>query len=329
MAGYLSRLLALLFCSLLLGGHAIAASEDTALEEVVVVGKRPGPPLWQVIAPPAGEGATRSVLWVFATLKPLPVSLEWDDEPIGWLLKEAGVYLAPPEASASTSNPLKALGVLRRFNKLKRLPAGQRLADVLPATLAQRLNEATARYAPKRRDLSKLRPRYAAEALLEEAYDRSGLTADLELERRLRKLVRRAKVPVVEHVASVDLATALAIVEQVTPAASQACLATTLSTIERDLAAARNRALAWADGDASSLRAMDFPDLSASCVQNVYNSPAAQAARAKSRAAWLASARRALAEHPLSLASLPARELFAEEGLLAELKAAGYEVRGQ
>lgn len=56
------------------------------IEEIVVIGKRPGPPLWKVTN---GD----SVLWIFGTLHPLPKSLEWDSESEEWVISQSREYL--------------------------------------------------------------------------------------------------------------------------------------------------------------------------------------------------------------------------------------------
>ena len=55
-------------------------SGDEPIEEVVVVGKRPGPPLWKVTN---GE----HTLFILGPLEPLPKSLEWDSESVAWIIE--------------------------------------------------------------------------------------------------------------------------------------------------------------------------------------------------------------------------------------------------
>ena len=121
------------------------------LEEVVVVGKRPGPPLWRV------KDGDRT-LWVFGTLSPLPKSLQWEPQSVDWIVSQSQAYLSAPERSASTRNPIKAIGVLRKLRKLKKLPNSQKLDDVLPAELFRRFADAKARFAPRDDQLLRLRP---------------------------------------------------------------------------------------------------------------------------------------------------------------------------
>ena len=49
------------------------------IEEIVVIGKRPGPSLWKVTN---GD----NVLWIFGVHHPVPKSLEWDSESVEWVI---------------------------------------------------------------------------------------------------------------------------------------------------------------------------------------------------------------------------------------------------
>ena len=58
-----------------IGAFAVAnlsnVPEAKLIEEVVVTGIRPGPPLWKV-------KHEDHVLWVFGTVTPIPKRMEWD-----------------------------------------------------------------------------------------------------------------------------------------------------------------------------------------------------------------------------------------------------------
>ena len=69
-------------------------SNRSVIEEVVVVGRRPGPPLWKV-------EHNGHVLWLFGLVDPVPAKLEWDEASVAHLLTESGALLMPPAVSAS------------------------------------------------------------------------------------------------------------------------------------------------------------------------------------------------------------------------------------
>ena len=77
-----------------LGLTAIAASQapphaDAAtIEEITVIGRYPGPPLWRVSS---GE----HVLWIFGDLTPVPKGLDWDPRNAERVLDRADGVIGP------------------------------------------------------------------------------------------------------------------------------------------------------------------------------------------------------------------------------------------
>ncbi len=95
------------------------------IEEIIVIGKRPGPPLWKVTN---GD----NVLWIFGILHPLPKSLEWDSESVEWVISQSREYLSGISVGLVERNPLKAYRLFRKMKKLRKNPNGETLQDVLP-----------------------------------------------------------------------------------------------------------------------------------------------------------------------------------------------------
>ncbi len=95
---------------------ALADAETT--EEVVVVGKRPGPPLWKVVK---GE----HTLFIFGSLDPLPKSLVWDSASVDWIISQSDEFISAPSFGTGTANPFRAIRALREIRKLERLPKGR------------------------------------------------------------------------------------------------------------------------------------------------------------------------------------------------------------
>ncbi len=306
-----------------LTANAAALATTTAtLEEVVVTGKRGGPPLWRV-----NHGANQ--LWIFGLVDPLPKSLDWDNTSVKAILADSTLYLAPPGVSASVNNPFKAIGVLRRYGKLKRLPKPQQISDVLPAPAYQRLLGLARQLGLPSKSYQRLRPMYAAEAITERVWAKTKLESSERMQNKVRRLAKQQGVPIVEHQVEVDIEAALAILDDVTPQAEIKCLQTTMDALSGDLAAARLRAAAWADGDASLLKKLDYPKVRTACSAGLFTSPQALAALSQARQSWLASATQALNQHQTSFASLPMAALVRPDGMLAELQRQGFSVRGQ
>ncbi len=302
--------------------NRVEHSANDLVEELVVTGKRPGPPLWRV----SNNGST---LWIFGVPDTLPKKLVWDPASVNAIMQDSQAYLSPPDISASVSNPLRAIGVLRAFGKLKKLDNNQQLHNVVPDPLYTQFTAAAAQFRLPLRRTKKLRPMYAAEALTEQALKKSGLRDSEHLEEQIRKIAKRRKVPVISSSRSIDMDKLFEILESPSLEAELACLQITVEAVATDLQQAVLRAQAWADGDALLLSSLDYPDVNSSCVQNLFSSPAAVAVMAQANQAWLTSATRVLATHETSFASLPMRELVREDGLLKQLEQRGFKIRGQ
>ena len=99
-AGRSHRLVAPLLCGLVLahGNPAAAQSpsvERNTIEEITVIGRYPGPPLWKVAS---GE----HVLWIFGELSPVPKELDWDPRNAERVIDNAAVVIGAPRVSAPT-----------------------------------------------------------------------------------------------------------------------------------------------------------------------------------------------------------------------------------
>ena len=315
-------ILGLLLCTLTSGSIASGRANNLVIEEVVVTGKRPGPPLWQVTK---GD----HTLWLFGTPRLIPKSLNWDSASVDWMISQSHRYIAPPQVMAQTSNPIKAMGVMSDLAKLKRLPKGLDLETVVGAPLYRDLVVALEPLNLKPAKLSRLRPMFAAEKIQEQGLKVAGLRVSERIERTLQKMVKRHDVPVIETTSHASIDEMLDVLSTIPMESEIACLATTVDSIRTDLAAASSRALAWAEGDVTALQKLNYPDVNASCSRGIYNTPSAAALRVKTRRIWLEAAMDSLATFPTTFASLPIEELVRSDGLLSDLRQRGYQVRGQ
>ena len=118
----------------------------------------------------------------------------------------------------------------------------------------------------------------------------------------------------------------LADLEEVTPETELKCFETAVTTIETDLDAMKARANAWALGDVEALRRFDYPDPQGDCLAMLVSAAGLDELRGRVYAQWLAEAEAALAANETSFAVLPMRELFAADGLFAQLAAKGYAI---
>src|SRR5690242_1989045 len=137
-----------LFAALVLTQAAAAQTggdERVTIEEITVIGRYPGPPLWKVTS-----GA--HTLWIFGELNPVPKGLDWDPRNAERVLDRAGGVIGGPRVSAMTFNPIRLFRLARAARKLVRLPEGTTLADQMPAELYARYTALRALYLPKVED---------------------------------------------------------------------------------------------------------------------------------------------------------------------------------
>ncbi len=315
----MALLIALLGLALLGASDAVGAGqpglqEDAiAIEEVVVIGRRPGPPLWKIAH---GD----HVLWLFGLVDPIPEELQWDEASLAHLFSEADVLLLAPSVSASVSNPLRLVGLLRKLRRVQRLPRRSTLADVIPSELAVSLDQVLRRMNLSPRPYRRLRPMHAAQAMRERALQRVGLGSSDRIEKTIRRMARRQGVRVVQPTLEHDPAAALSALDAVPDNEQILCLQVTVAALARDTQAAIDRAQAWADGDAQALAALDYPDPLSACGAGLFDSTTLQPVIAEAEQRWLDAAASALAMHKVTIAVLPVRELVSKRGLRVRLE---------
>lgn len=294
-------------------------ADGSPIEELTVIGRYPGPPLWKVSA---GD----HTLFVFGELSPLPKGLDWDPRNAERVLDRAGAVIGAPRVSAATLNPIRLFKLFRAARRLARNPKGTTLADQLPADLHARYAALSARYRSDGDDDGELRPALAALRLYGAALDDVGLTTDTRVGKTINRLMRRSRAEEAEILVETEPEIVLDELAEVTREAELACFASIMTSIETDLAAMKERANAWALGDVAALERFDYPDAQGDCLAMVLSADGLAEMRDELYANWLTEAERALAAHATSFSVLPMRELVAADGLLAQLAARGYTV---
>jgi TraB/PrgY/gumN family len=319
--------LSLVWLTLLLGLAPVSAQLDsvaesppTGIDEFTVIGRYPGPPMWKV-------SSGTHALWIFGNLTPLPEGLSWDPRNVERVIERAQAVIGEVEFSAPTYNPFKIIGLVRQARRLSRNADGAALVDVLPPDLNARYRALHARYTPRDRGSEKLRPALAVLRIYDAALDDAGLTTDRErVSKEIRRIVRKNDVATKRLKFVLEAEDVLADLKEVTPEAELKCFETTITTIETDLDAIKARANAWALGDVDALEQFDYPDPQGDCLAMLVSSAGMEELRTNVYAQWLVEAEGALAANETSFAVLPMRELFAADGLLAQLATKGYAI---
>jgi uncharacterized protein YbaP (TraB family) len=314
--------LAALLTALALAAPAAAQSdgdEHPTIEEILVIGRYPGPPLWKVTS-------GLRTLWVFGELSPVPKGLDWDPRNAERVLDRAGVVIGSPRVSAMTLNPIRVFKLYRGARRLVRLPDDTTLADQMPAELYALRGAAHALLAQVDDEDEDVRPALAVLQLYRAALDDTGLTSDSGVGKTIARKMRRSKAEEADVVVETEPETVLDELKKITPEAELDCFESVLTSIETDLDGMKERANAWAIGDVEALKRFDYPDSQGNCLDALATVEGFADLRDELYRKWLSEAERALATYDTSFSVLPMWELVADNGLLAQLAARGYTV---
>lgn len=322
---------------LLLVAERVPAQAEDPLEVIVVTGRQPGPPLWRV-----SHGD--HVLHIFPVFSPVPKGMIWDSDRVAHVLAQSQEVLLAPDIDADFSvalmlNPLNLFRGPRLLRQLARNPDGAALRDVLPPELFVRYEALKAQYFPRDREGEQLRPLVAGSRLVARIQREEGLVSGEEISRQLERLIRRNRG--LEQTAievTVDLkgsfktlaSRAESLVGSLSREQELRCFAEQLRRVEAELDAMKSRANAWAQGYVDEFRGIPLPGGNDdACVLLLVESAELETiaqVRDELNTRWLTAAERALASNTSTFAILDIVELLRENGLLAQLKARGYEV---
>jgi hypothetical protein len=306
-------------------GPAPAAA--TQLDTITVEGVVPGPGLWRV----ERDG---HVLWVLATVSPLPERIEWNADEVAAHLDDAGVLLLAPGAKLEAGGArFGGIFLLPSLLRARDNPDDARLADLLPPADFARWQGLKARYLGRDRGVEKRRPILAAMALRDAAFDAHDLSTRDTVGRTVERAARRAGVPRQRPMVTLVIDDAKGTLKAFARSTLDdlPCFRRTLEQVERDLPTLAERANAWALGDLDALQALPYTDNAQACIDALLGSGLARerglaALPERIAAAWLADAERALATHRTSVALLPLSRVTGPGSWLDRLAAKGYAV---
>ncbi len=344
---------ALRAAALLLALLAPASAFVQELDEVVVVGRVPGPPLWKV----SKDG---HALWILPLLDWYPKKMQWDSGRVEKLIGESQESISQPGLAngIATANPFLIARMLPLYNSMVHLPDKRTLADALPPDLYQRFSILKARHFPGNSSIEKMTVSAATQSMRQEILEQENLgplRMDMAKWLKGNKTILRTDTSVgtVHGLTSKELKALTAAMKEVTasPAYTKAavsCFADILAYFEKDLEPVKRRANAWAKGRiddlvdpaplfgdlsdcmdpisaSSDLPAMqklfrDYPDLAAALA------PDRADMRKKSRQKWLDAAETALSRNTTTFSRLAVNDIVDKAGLVAQLEAKGYKV---
>jgi hypothetical protein len=319
------------------------------LEEVVVTGILPGPPLWKVSN---GE----HVLWILPLVNLYPKKMEWESDRVERLIAGSQEFIAMPYATnvTYTSNPLSVIRLIGAYDKTTHLQDGKKLADVLPPDVYQRFVNLKTQYFKNDKTTDKLTPREAGKKMQKEILDAENLEqlsyANLSspevimdsLNRSLKrnKSIRRTST---SHVVfdKLKFSDVKSRKEEMVAAVNTdshrefevACLVAKIAFFENDFESAKKRANAWAQGDADELIRHETElknDVALQSLRGPCRMPStsedAMAMEKISHEKWLAAVEAALANNERTFAVLGINDILAPDGLVSTLQKKGYAV---
>jgi uncharacterized protein YbaP (TraB family) len=306
--------------------EAPAEGASPLADTILVVGQRPGPGLWKISK---GE----HVLWVFGTYSPLPRNMEWRSQQVESILAQSQEYLTPPTASANVGF-FRSLTLLPHAIGFKKNPDGAQLKDLLPDDVYARWQLLKQKYIGENEGIERERPIFVADELFRKGLEQAGLSSGSDVRKAIEKIVKKNKIKTTESDVelAVDNPAQLLKDFKKSPLDDVACFSKTLDRLETDIEAMRVRANAWAKGDLETIQKLSYADRESACQSAVTSSaffkqqPGLRSMEERLLDAWVATAEKSLAANASTFAILPLRDILAPNGLVAALRAKGYQV---
>ncbi len=306
-----------------------ADEAPTLLDEVLVSGEQPGPGLWKVIKQTAdGE----HVLWVLGSYGPLPKKMQWRSAQVEQVIAGSQEVLGPVSVDAKVGF-WGGLMMAPSLIGIRDNPNDAKLKDVVPPELYARWLPLKARYIGKDDDAEKWRPIFAAGQLYLKAIEKSQLELNNKVWPVIEKLAKKNRVKINEPSLEIKVDKARSMVKDFKKAPLQdiECFAATLERVESDLDLMRVRANAWATGDLKTLRSLPHVDQVGACIAGVMSADVVQSrgfadVPARVNALWIKEAEASLARNRSTFTVMRMSEILKPDGLIAQLRAKGYQV---
>jgi len=293
------------------------------VEEILVTGERPGPGMWRV-----AKG--NHVLWILATLEPLPKELTWRSRTVEARIAESQAILAPPEVEFEVGF-FRGLTLMPSLLRARRNPDGKTLEEILPHDQYLRWLALRVKYLGRWSGRDQVRPMVAARELYTHALDASGLTEEPRVWDSVKEGARRHRVAIQSITLKVPLEQPRETIRQLGEISRDAeldCLDTTMRRLEADLQGMRQRANLWSLGDIQGLRALPYSDQEAACLNAVSSVPQLRERvrdlEQRLAQTWLAAVDHALEQDSSSIAVVPITLLLGADGYLERLRGRGY-----
>lgn len=301
----------------------------TPVQNILVVGQRPGPALWKV-----SKGD--HVMWVFATYSPLPKNMAWRSQEAENALAHSQELLGEPSAGLSVgwANTFNILTAAPFLIGIRKNADGAQLQDVVPADIYLRWNELKKKYIGDDKDVEEERPMFAADRLYERALQVNGMDKGNDIAKRIEQLAKNWKIKRTNTVVEIPVDNPRGAVRDFKNAHLEDvdCFTKTVVRLESDMDGMKARANAWSSGNIEAIRKLNYPDQKQSCNAAILNSKwmgglkGAADMHQRMQMAWLAAADKSLATNQSTFAMMPMADVLNPDGLMAALRAKGYQI---
>ena len=289
-----------------------ADAQEAQAEEILVLGRRSGAPMWRV----TGEDTT---IVLVGGIQGVSKATEWDPESLTEALRKADRVMFPQSHALTVGSPFKLIGWLAKWKAMGSLPKDQELGQFLGSEEMRRL-AALAANGMAQRDYSRRHPLHLAMDLQDRA------KGDIDYGRNAVEYVERAvkkyKLPLtVDPIAKSKAKPVVKDLFASEPQEHVPCLVASIAAAEAGPAAVQARSDAWAGRRVAEVLASPADKFYSSCWPS-------GAGIGLSRDELLAQIRELLAEKQVTVAVLGLRTLAEQDGILDRLAAAGYDVQG-
>ena len=299
--------------SLVLGAAGPAQAQEpeaTTVEEVVILARRSGAPMWTVTR---GD----STLILVGAITGIPRDLSWRPDDLEAAAARSQQILTPQVGRASFSDVLR---VIWRLRTISRMPRGQTSADWLTPEWQARLEAVMAD--ERNQDWRSKSLLILGFDLMQDKAGYTGRRGGEDAMDVIRRAARRARVPTrpVGTVRGDELVDSLVSAPQ---SAHVPCVEAAIAAAEQGPDAARERAEAW--------RRLRVPEVVASPIDRALNQcwPWGDPEIAPQlHQQWAAAIETALVSPGVTMGVAPLRLLAEEGGVLDGLEARGFEVTG-
>lgn len=285
-----------------------AWAQDDGANEIIVTAQRSGAPMWTIDTP---GGA----IVLVGEIRAVPKATPWFPDRLEEATAGADRVILGLKPKVSPGDVFR---ILFAGGRITRLPKDTTAADYLDPVQAQRLAALEAKYDQD----------YARSSFLITAFDllarRLGFSRDTGKDASdvVEKAARRAKVPA-EPVGTIRGEDMLDSLAEAPPQAHIACLDAAMTATETGPELIARRGAGW--------RASDVPAVMANPLEQALGQCwpwADQSVGGELRGQWLAAIDRAAQESGVTLAVAPLRVLAEDQGVLDQLEAKGFEIRG-